>query len=181
ATVGTDTAALLAAATTAVGSNADWSISGSTLTYTGTGAAPADLDIILSITDDALAEGIEDYSIDISNVGGTASNVTLGTASASTDIAASDAVTVDISGDANTTEGSNANYAISVSGPVVSGETVTIDLGSTDGDATVGTDTAALLAAATTAVGSNADWSISGSTLTYTGTGAAPADLDIIL
>ncbi|MBL4827584.1 MAG: hypothetical protein JKY66_07710, partial [Spongiibacteraceae bacterium] len=78
----------------------------------------------------------------------------------------------EISGDNNVTEGNNASYTISLTGAelLTAGETVSIVLSTADITAIVGTDTGALDAAVTAAIGARTDltYNAGTNTLTYT-------------
>ena len=78
----------------------------------------------------------------------------------------------DITGDSNVTEGNNASYTISLTGAELlsAGETVSVTLSTADITAIVGTDTGALDAAVTAAIGARTDltYNAGTNTLTYT-------------
>ena len=136
----------IAAITAAVAANADVSFDGvSTLTYTAPsdGASMADVLIDLPLTDDVLIEGVEDYSLDLSNpTSGTGLTVTISSTADSVTTTITDtqgpAGSVDgpgewsVSGPASSDEGSIPQYTVSLSGAYGVGEDATVDIALTD-------------------------------------------------
>lgn len=186
-------AALAAAASAAP--NVSFNSTSGILTYTAPseGASMPNLTIDFAITDDALIEGPENYSIGLSNSGSTTgANVGIGTGSVTTTINDTQGIggSVDgpgqwsISGPASVNEGGNAQYTVSLNGSFGAGETATVDL-SLSAIETNSTDYSSLIAAINTAVALDPNLSFnSGSgTLTYTAPseGATMANLVIDL
>ena len=176
-----DYANFVAAVNTAVAGRSDLSFDGTTLTYTGDGNAFTPLNIQLVTNDDGVIEGVEDYTISISNPGSTTGgDVDQGVTSVTTTIIDNDTATWDIFGSPSVLEGGTARYNLFLSGTLQSGETATIDLNLSDTD-TTSTDYANFVAAINTAVAGRSDVSFDGTTLTYNGDGNAFAQLTIEL
>ncbi len=178
----TDYANLIAAINTAISSRPDLAFDGTTLTYTGDGNPMTDLVIDLAATDDALTEGVENYTVSISSpASATGSDIALGgTTSVTTTISDNDTATWSIAGDATVGEGATAQYTIALAGTLQTGETATVDVALTNID-TNSTDYANFVAAINTAISSRPDLAFDGTTLTYTGDGNPMVDLVINL
>ena len=158
---------------------------GTSLTFTAgaDGDAMTDLVIDLALTDDAIAEGTESFTVDLSNPTGpsgiavavdpladgviTIINDTQGIGGVP------DEVQFSISGPASGPEGTNVQYTVELTGALGAGEvaSVQIDLGDIE---TTGSDYASFTAAVTAAAGADPNVSFNAATgvLNYT----APAD-----
>ena len=194
-----DYADVVAAITAAATANPDVtfdSVNG-TLTYTSPsdGASMTDLVIDLSLTDDGLIEGPEDFSLGLTNpTTSTGANVAVDAAADSVTTTINDTqgdggsadgpAEWSITGPTDSDEGSTPQYTVALSGTFGAGEVVTVDLGLTDVD-TNSSDYADVVAAITAAAAANPDVtfdSVNG-TLTYTSPsdGASMTDLVIDL
>ncbi len=78
----TDYASFVDAVNAAIAARPELAFDGTTLTYTSDGTAMADIVIALGAVDDGVPEGFEDFSVSLSNPGGTGT-VTVNSASAS--------------------------------------------------------------------------------------------------
>ncbi len=169
---------------------------GTTLTYTATndGDMMTGLTIDLDLTDDPIVEGVETFTVDLSNPDGpTGVNVAVSTTddSVTTTIidtigagGSPDIATWSVTGPAAGDEGTNAQYTVELDGALGAGESVSVVLSLTDVDTTSG-DYASIIAAATAAAASNPDVTFDPITGTFTYTapsdGALMADLVIDL
>ena len=185
------TAAIQAAAD--ANPNVTFNAATGTLTYTSPsdGASMTPLAIDLAITDDAFVEGPEDFGFTLTNpTTSTGANVAIDSSAASvvTTIddtrgpggAADGPATWSITGAASVDEGASAQYTISLSEILQSGEAVTVDLALSDNSTTTA-DHSDFVAAVNTAISSRPELSFDGTTLTFTGTGAAMTDIVISL
>ena len=124
---------------------ADLSATSGTVTFAANSAAGATQDIDITLTDDALSETSESFTVTLGTITSTlSSQISLknGASSAQATIAASDPITITISGPTSVDEGdATTDYTVSLS---PSGVTPTADLtvsyGTSDGTATAGTD-----------------------------------------
>jgi len=133
-----------------------------------------DLIIDLDAIDDVLVEGLEGYVVSISNPASTTgSDVAAGMTLVATDIIDDDTALWRLTGDADTAEGNNAQYTLSLDGTLQAGETVSVQVDLTDIDTDSG-DYGNFVAAVNAAIASNPDLSFDPitSVITYT----APAD-----
>ena len=156
---------------------------GTTLTFTAIndGDMMTGLTINLDLVDDVLVEGVETFTVDLSNPAGpTGVNVAISTDSVTTTIndtigvgGAPDSATWLITGPAAGDEGTNAQYVVELDGAFGAGESVSVELGLTDVD-TNSSDYASIIAAAAAAAAANPSVVFDASTQTFTYT--APAD-----
>jgi len=157
-----------------------------TLTYVAptNGATMADLVIDLPLTDDALIEGAEDFSLGLTNpTSSTGLTVSIDTAANSATTTINDtqgpAGNADgpgewsISGPADGDEGTAAQYTIALSGTYGNGEVLSVDIGLADID-TNSSDYANVVTAINTAVAGNPDVTFDPITGTFVYT--APSD-----
>jgi flavin-binding protein dodecin len=172
-TTSTDYASFVSAVNTAIAGRPDLSFDGTTLTYTADGNPMADLVIDLAAVDDTLVESDEDYVVSISNPASTTgSSIVVGpSTSVTTTISDNDSATWSISGATNVTEGSPAQYTVSLAGELQAGETSTIDLGLANVD-TTSADYANFVSSVQAAIVGRSDVTFDGTTLTYTGNGS---------
>ena len=134
APLGTDTA-----------ESSDLGSTSGTVTFAANSAAGATQSITITATDDALSETAESFTVTLGTITSTLSSqlsLKNGSSSATATIAASDPITVNISGPSSVDEGdATSNYTVSLS---PSGVTPTADLtvsyGTSNGTATAGTD-----------------------------------------
>ena len=144
-----DYGSLVTAITTAVAANADVSFNATTgtLTYTAPadGASMTDVVIDLPLSDDALIEGVEDFSLDLSNpTSGTGLTVTIETAANSvvTTIndtqgsggAADGPAEWSVTGPGSSDEGASPQYTVALSGAFGAGEDAAVAIDLTDID-----------------------------------------------
>ena len=169
---------------------------GTTLTFTANadGDAMTGLNIDLGLVNDAIVEGTETFTVDLSNpAASTGINVAVSATqdSVTTTIndtqgigGAPDAAEFSITGPATGNEGGNALYTVALAGAFGAGETVSVVLDLTDID-TNSSDYASFVAAVNTAVAGNPDVTFDAvtGTLTYTAPtdGAMMADVVIDL
>ena len=183
-TTSADYSAFASAVNNAVAGRSDLTFDGTTLTYVGDGNPMVDLVIDLTIIDDAVAEGPEDYVITIADPASTTGSViaTGPTTNVTTTIEDNDNVSWSIAGDVSVDEGGTAEYAIALDGILQVGENsiVTLTLANLD---TASTDYENFATAVQTAVAARSDLSFDAATgmLTATGTGLPTADLIIEL
>ena len=169
----------VATVNTAVAGRTDLAFDGTTLTYTGDGLPMAELIIDLDAIDDTQIEGVESYTVSLSNPGAT-TDIVLGTNSVTTTIGDNDIATWSLSGDTSVNEGATAQYTVALSGTLQTGETATVNLGIADVD-TTSADYTNFVMAVDAAVSMRSDLTFDGTTLTYTGDGMPMADLIIDL
>ena len=125
--------------------SADLGTTSGTVTFAAGSAAGATQSITITVTDDMLSETAESFTVTLGTITSTlSSQISLknGASSATANIAASDPITINISGPTNVDEGdATGNYTVSLS---PSGITPTADLtvsyGTSNGTATAGTD-----------------------------------------
>ena len=162
----------VAAVNAAIVGRSDLSFDGTTLTHTGNGSPMADVVIDLTAIDDVLIEGVEDYTVSISNPGSTTGSAvnTGGTTSVTTSIIDNDIGVWSLTGDPTVAEGGAASYTLSLAGILQFGETATIDLGLSE-LTTNSADHASFVAAINAAVAGRSDLAFDGTTLTYVGDG----------
>ena len=156
---------------------------GTTLTFTAIndGDMMTGLTIDLDLVDDVLVEGVETFTVDLSNPAGpTGVNVAISTDSVTTTIndtigvgGAPDSATWSITGPAAGDEGTSAQYVVELDGAFGAGESVSVELGLTDVD-TNSSDYASIIAAASAAAAANPSVVFDPATQTFTYT--APAD-----
>lgn len=161
-----------------------------TITFVSDGNAMATLPISLATVDDAIAEGPEDFVVQISNpVSSTGASVSVSPTQASSTVtiddttgAGADQAVWSVTGDTTVDEGGDARYTISLSGTVANGETATVELAIVDFD-TDSSDYQALSTAVQNAVSARPDLTFNSGTgvLTFTGDGNAMADLMVNL
>ena len=180
-----DYASFATAVIDAIGLRTDLNFNATTglLTYTGDGTAMPTLIIDLDVTDDALAEGPESFTVNLASPASTTgASIALGNASVTTVVNDNDQPVWSVSGDASVDEGNTANYTVALTGTLQSSETATINL-TLSGVSTDSGDYADFAAAVTSAIGSRTDLMFdSGSgLLTYTGDGSPMEDLVISL
>ena len=130
----------------ATGNTEDYSTTSGTVTFAANSAAGATQTITIAVTDDMLSEGAESFTVTLGTITTTlpSTQVTLKTddSTATATIAASDPITISISGPSTVDEGdTTANYTVSLS---PTGVTPTSDLtmsyGTSNGTATAGSD-----------------------------------------
>ena len=124
---------------------ADLGATSGTVTFAANSAAGATQDITIAATDDALSEGAESFTVTLGAVTSTLSSqisVKNGASSAQATIAASDPITVNITGPSNVDEGeATGNYTVSLSPAGVKPTAdLTVSYGTGGGSATAGTD-----------------------------------------
>ena len=104
---------------TATGNTDDYSPDSGTVTFAAGSAANATQDIEIAVSDDALSETAESFTVTLGTVGGDlSSQVSLksGASSATATIAESDPITISITGPSNVDEGdATSNYTVSLS------------------------------------------------------------------
>ena len=130
---------------TATGNTDDYSPTSGTVTFAANSAAGATQTITITATDDALSETAESFTVTLGAITSTVSSqisLKSGEKAATATIAASDAITINISGPSTVDEGdATGNYTVSLS---PSGVTPTSDLtvsyATSDGTATAGRD-----------------------------------------
>ena len=114
-----------------------------TVTFAANSAAGATQSITIGIEDDMLSETAESFTVTLGTVGGDLSSqvsVDSSAESATATIAASDAITVSISGSSSTVEeGDSVTFTIAISGGVPSAD-LTVDYATADGTAIAGSD-----------------------------------------
>ena len=131
---------------TATGNTDDYSPDSGTVTFAAGSAAGATQTITITATDDALSETAESFTVTLGTITTTlpSAQVTLksGASSATATIAASDPITVSISGPSNVDEGdATTAYTVSLSPSGVKPTAdLTVSYGTSDGTATAGTD-----------------------------------------
>ena len=114
-----------------------------TVTFAANSAAGSTQTITIAATDDALSETAESFSVTLGAVGGDLSSqvsVDSSAGSATATIAASDPITVSISGPSSVGEGDTTTvYTVSLSGGALTAD-LTVDYATSDGTATAGSD-----------------------------------------
>ncbi|WP_075082765.1 Calx-beta domain-containing protein [Mariniblastus fucicola] len=184
-TASTDYASFIAAVNTAVANYAGAGtvgFDGTTLTFTASADedSMAALTIELSAVDDVLAEGPEDFVVQISNPSSTTGvDSELGSAvTVTTEITDNDAAAWSIIGDSTVDEGGTSQYTISLQGTLQAGENSSVQIVLADIE-TSSADYENFIAAVQAAVATRADlvFDSATGTLTATGTGSAMADL----
>lgn len=181
---------LAAAVTAAVAARTDLSFNAGTgtLTYTGTGTAMSDLAVSLSVTDDSIVEGSEQFSVGLSSAVSTSgistivdpvNNSVTATINDTQGIGgAPDQTDWSIIGDASMDEGGTATFTVSMDQLLQTGENAAIHIDLADIETSSG-DYADFLNRIQSAVASRTDLTFDSGTgrLTYTGTGSLMADL----
>ena len=124
---------------------ADLGATSGTVTFAANSAAGATQTIAISTTDDKLSESAESFTVTLGTITSTVSSqVSLksGASSATATIAASDPITISVSGPSSVDEGdATANYTVSLSpSGVTPTEDLTVSYGTSDGTATAGSD-----------------------------------------
>ena len=118
----------------------DYNSADQTLTISGPLSAGDTVDFTVTAIDDAIVEGDENYTVQISN----ASTGTIGVNEVDTvitDVSNLGDLTYDLSGDATVAENGTANYSITIGGSeILNGESVTIDIATIDGAVVVATE-----------------------------------------
>ncbi len=180
-----DYASFSTAVINAIGTRTDLIFNSGTgqLTYTGTGVAMPGLVINIDSIDDALSEGLESFTVDLTTPASTSgADIALGNASVTTVINDNDQSVWSITGSASVDEGSTAQYTIALSGTMQAGENASIILSLSD-VSTNSADYAAFATAVTNAIGSRTDlvFDAGSGLLTYTGTGSSMPNLVISL
>ena len=121
----------------------DFSASPSTVTFAAGSGASATRTVSISTTEDDLSESAEDFSVSLGTITGDLSDLVSlksGESSASATIAASDPITVSLSGPAIVDEGSETSaYTVSLSGGTPTAN-LTVDYATADGTAQAGSD-----------------------------------------
>ena len=114
-----------------------------TVTFVANSAAGSTQTITIAATDDALSETAESFTVTLGAVGGDLSSqvsVDSSAESATATIAASDPITVSISGPSSVGEGDTTTvYTVSLSGGALTAD-LTVDYATSDGTATAGSD-----------------------------------------
>ena len=167
---------------------------GTTLTFTAVndGDMMTGLTINLDLVDDALVEGVETFTVDLSNPAGpTGVNVAVSTSADSVTTTINDTIGVggepdsatwSITGPAAGDEGASVQYVVALDGAFGAGESVSVMLNLTDVD-TTSSDYASIIDAASAAAAVNPDVVFDSITQTFTYTaptdGASLADLVI--
>ena len=131
----TDYAAFATAINNEIGSRTDLIFDAATglLTFISDGNPMADLVIDLDALDDPFAEGIESYTVELTNPASTTgAAITMGNDSITTVINDNDQSVWSISGDTSVSEGNTSQYTISLVGTLQAGEIATINLTLTD-------------------------------------------------
>ncbi len=160
------------------------------VTFVSDGNAMTDLPINLGTIDDPVAEGAEDFQIQITNAASATGAVV------SINAAADDAVTTiddttgpgideviwSVTGDATVDEGGSATYRIALAGTLANGQAAAVELSIGDLE-TDSADYSAFVAAVQDVVAARPELEFDATTgiLTFTGTGAAMTDLVITL
>ena len=177
-----DHADFVTAVNSAIAGRTDLTFDGTTLTYTSDGNPMMDLIINLDAVDDSLAEGIESYSIDLSNSNSTTGSTVAGTGLVTTTIQDNDALLWSITGSNLVDEGGLATYKISLDGDIQTGEQASVRLTLADLE-TNSADYDDFSAAVEAAVSTRSDLTYDAATgiLTVTGTGAQMEDLCVEL
>jgi len=160
---------------------------GTSLTFTSDGTGPmGDLLIAVGALDDSLTEGLETYSVQLTNQASTTgADIRLGNDTQITIINDLDQSAWSIMGDVTVNEGAAASYTVSLSGELQGGETALIDLTLVNGTTTSGDFVEAFGDAVSDAIAAYSGpgsfiWD--GTKLTFTGDGSGPmADLFINL
>ena len=141
--IGSDVTVAWSAASGIAISETDFSASASTVTFGAGSSAGTTQTISIAVTDDNLSELSEDFSVSLGAVtGDLASLVSLksGESSVSSTIAASDRITVSLSGPAAVAEGSETSaYTVSLSGGAPTAD-LTVNYSTADGTAEAGSD-----------------------------------------
>ena len=130
---------------TATGNTDDYSPDSGTVTFEAGSAAGATEDIDIAVSDDALSETAESFTVTLGAITSTlSSQISLknGASSDTATIAASDPITISISGPANVDEGdATSNYTVSLSPDGVKPTAdLTVSYATADGTATAGSD-----------------------------------------
>ena len=138
-------AAEVQVAWTASGNSDDYSPDSGTVTFAANSAASATQSITITATDDMLSETAESFTVTLGTITSTlSSHLSLknGASSAQATIAASDPITVNISGPTTVAEGdATSNYTVSLSpSGVKPTANLTVSYATSDGTATAGTD-----------------------------------------
>ena len=127
---------------------ADLGTTSGSVTFPANSAAGATQTITVAVTDDNLSEGSETFSVSLgADTGNKADEVWVKStaASATATIAASDPITVNISGPSTVDEGDDATYTVSLSpDDVIPSEDLTVSYASSDGTAKAGSDYTAI-------------------------------------
>ena len=173
---------------------------GNTVTFTADadGDVMTPLEIDLSLLDDALIEGPEDFTIDLANAASsTGADVSVDAAAASVTTTINDTqgpggvadgpAEFSITGPSAGDEGSDASYQVALAGALGAGENASVDISLTDVD-TTSADYGDFLAAVQDAVDAYAgpgDVTLVGNTVTFTadadGDVMTPLDIDLSL
>ena len=130
---------------TATGNTDDYSPDSGTVTFAAGSSAGATQDIDIAVTNDDLSETVESFTVTLGTItSDLSSQVSLKSTanSASATIAASDAITVSLSGPTSVDEGdatSNYTVALSPSGVTPTSD-LTVNYGTSNGTATAGSD-----------------------------------------
>ena len=134
-------------ATAGTAESSDYTATSGTVTFPANSAAGATRTITIPVADDDLSETTETFSVSLgANSGSQADNVFVKTtaASAQATIAASDPITLTLSGPETVSEGDLATYTVSLTPDGVTPTAdLTVSYGTADGTATAGTDYAA--------------------------------------
>ena len=124
---------------------ADLGSTSGTVTFAANSAAGATQSITIAATDDALSETTESFTVTLGTITSTlSSQISLknGASSAQATIAASDPITISISGPSSVDEGdTTTNYTVSLSpSGVIPTSDLTVSYGTSNGTATAGSD-----------------------------------------
>ena len=129
---------------TATGNTDDYTPDSGTVTFAAGSSAGATQDIDIAVTDDDLSETAESFTVTLGTVGGDLSSqvsVKSTANSATATIAASDAITVSLSGPTSVDEGdTTTDYTVSLSGGTPTSD-LTVSYATSDGTATAGSRT----------------------------------------
>ena len=120
---------------TATDNTSDYSPTSGTVTFAANSAADASQSITIAVTDDALSEGAESFTVTLGTVGGDLSSQVSVDTSANSDTATiveSDPITVSISGPTSVDEGEVATYTVSISGGAPTAD-LTVSYATADG------------------------------------------------
>ncbi len=132
-------------ATAGTASSSDYTAASSTLTFSAGSAAGSTRTFTVAVTDDDLSEGTETFTVALGTITSDVSSqvsVKSGSGSVTTTIAASDPITVSLSGPTTVDEGdTTTSYTVSLSpSGVTPTEDLTVGYGTTAGTATAGVD-----------------------------------------
>lgn len=191
-TTSADYANWLSAVQTAVAARPDLSFDSSTgrLTWTGTGSSMADLTVQLPIVDDSIVEGVEQFSIELTNAqssSGAATDISSVGQSASITIndtqgigGAPDSADWSVTGASTIDEGGTGSFTIGLDAVLQAGEVSSIEVSLLDIEASAA-DRSDILAAIESAVLVRSDLAFdrTSGVLTFTSVGSLMTDLNV--